>query len=88
MIIEVWKNNLHNAFYTLEACKKEFTYISLDLEFSGFLRDTDRDAPEHVRYADLKYNVDNLKPVQIGLTLTSARGSRWTTLQSFSRRLL
>ncbi|KAK1267451.1 hypothetical protein QJS04_geneDACA014622 [Acorus gramineus] len=70
MMIEVWKNNLHNAFYTLEACKNEFTYISLDLEFAGFLRDTGRYAPEHVRYADLKYNVDNLKPVQIGLTLS------------------
>ncbi|KAK1267453.1 hypothetical protein QJS04_geneDACA014624 [Acorus gramineus] len=71
---EVWNSNLHHAFHMMECFRERFPYVSMDMEFPGFLRETDRDASESVRYSDLKYNIDNLKPIQVGLTLCDTSG--------------
>ncbi|KAG6538269.1 hypothetical protein ZIOFF_003382 [Zingiber officinale] len=39
------------------------------IEFSGFLRFTSRHASEVERYSDRKYNVDNLRIIQLGIAL-------------------
>ncbi|KAK1287150.1 hypothetical protein QJS10_CPB19g00832 [Acorus calamus] len=71
---EVWNSNFHHAFHMIQSFREWFPYVSMDMEFPGFLRDTDRGASESVRYSDLKYNVDNLKPIQVGLTLSDTSG--------------
>ncbi|KAK1262845.1 hypothetical protein QJS04_geneDACA009461 [Acorus gramineus] len=71
---EVWNYNFHSSFHTLASYREQFPYISVDMEFPGFLQETDRDALESIRYADLKFNVDNLKPIQVGLTLGDSSG--------------
>ncbi|KAK1287430.1 hypothetical protein QJS10_CPB19g00841 [Acorus calamus] len=43
-------------------------------EFPGFLRETNRATSESIWYFDLKYNIDNLKPIQVGLTLSDMSG--------------
>ncbi|CAL9758409.1 unnamed protein product [Musa acuminata subsp. burmannicoides] len=44
-------------------------------EFSGFIRPTPPYASEEDRYADVKYNVDRMKLIQLGITLFDENGS-------------
>ncbi|KAA0044541.1 putative CCR4-associated factor 1-like protein 8 [Cucumis melo var. makuwa] len=43
--------------------------IAMDTEFPDFLRSTSRGAPEEHLYQDLKFNLNHLKILQLGLTL-------------------
>ncbi|KAK1314829.1 hypothetical protein QJS10_CPA06g01579 [Acorus calamus] len=71
---EVWKKNFHQTCNLTEISREKCSYISLDMEFPGFLRTAHRDASEYELYDKLKYNVDNLKPIQVGLTLSDVSG--------------
>ncbi|KAK1314404.1 hypothetical protein QJS10_CPA06g01580 [Acorus calamus] len=62
---EVWKKNFHQARNLIEISREKCSYISLDMEFPGFLRTAHRDASEYELYDKLKYNEDNLKPIQV-----------------------
>ncbi|KAJ4706884.1 Ribonuclease CAF1 [Melia azedarach] len=58
-----------------DAALLRFNVLSIDTEFPGFLHNTPRDAPPAVRYDDLKYNVDNTKIIQLGITLSDDEGN-------------
>ncbi|XP_052170405.1 putative CCR4-associated factor 1 homolog 8 [Diospyros lotus] len=69
-----------------EECFKGFlldTYhtIAFDTEFPGFLHRTPRHSSEEKVYEDLKYNVDQTKIVQLGLTLLDDEGNIGGTWQ-------
>ncbi|TYK19447.1 putative CCR4-associated factor 1-like protein 8 [Cucumis melo var. makuwa] len=46
-----------------------FSMIAMDTEFPSFLRSTSRGAPKEHLYQDLKFNLNHLKILQLGLTL-------------------
>lgn len=66
---EVWKDNLAEELTMFRRRRLCSRYISIDAEFPGFLRSTPRSASEEERYQDVKHNVDNLKLIQLGVTL-------------------
>ncbi|XP_074580839.1 putative CCR4-associated factor 1 homolog 11 [Curcuma longa] len=74
--VEVWEHNLLEQMETIAVLRRSFPIVAIDTEFSGFLRITPRRAPEEERYRDLKYNVDNLLVIQLGITLFDASGNR------------
>lgn len=48
--------------------------VAFDAEFPGVLQEEPRRAPEEVRYQTLKSNVDQLKPIQLGIAVASEEG--------------
>jgi CCR4-NOT transcription complex subunit 7/8 len=78
MIREVWAYNLDAEFSLIRQVVHEYPYISMDTEFPGviytpkvdrrFLQPSDH-------YRCLKANVDALKLIQLGLTLSDADGN-------------
>ncbi|KAF2291501.1 hypothetical protein GH714_024900 [Hevea brasiliensis] len=46
----------------------------MDSEFPGFLRKTPRRSDELSAFADMKFNVDNMKIIQLGITLSDENG--------------
>ncbi|XP_074587616.1 putative CCR4-associated factor 1 homolog 8 [Curcuma longa] len=73
-VIEVWKQNLMEQIELIALLRRFFPIVAFDTEFSGFLRFTARHASEEERYSDLKYNVDNLRIIQLGISLFDASG--------------
>ncbi|KAI5350857.1 hypothetical protein PRUPE_1G190900 [Prunus persica] len=71
----VWAHNFHQELSQFDHCLHRFPVISFDTEFPGFLRDTPRDALEDQRYEDVKFNVESLKLLQLGFTLSDAHGN-------------
>ncbi|KAL5556343.1 hypothetical protein UlMin_038579 [Ulmus minor] len=74
-ITSVWKQNFLHQFEAFDSCLCHFQIISFDTEFPGFLRNTPRLVPENILYDNLKYNVDNLKIIQLGITLSDEIGN-------------
>ncbi|URD95571.1 CCR4-associated factor 1 [Musa troglodytarum] len=50
--------------------RRSFRYVAIDTEFTG----TPFCASEEERYADVKYNVDRMKLIQLGITLFDENG--------------
>ncbi|KAF2291497.1 hypothetical protein GH714_024866 [Hevea brasiliensis] len=48
--------------------------VSMDSEFPGFLRKTHRWSDELSAFADMKFNVDNMKIIQLGIALSDENG--------------
>ncbi|XP_074569717.1 putative CCR4-associated factor 1 homolog 11 [Curcuma longa] len=74
-IIDVWEANFLEQMESIAVLRRCFPIVAIDTEFSGFLRSTPRDAAEEHRYRDLKYNVDNLRMIQLGITLLDVAGN-------------
>ncbi|KAL5566820.1 hypothetical protein UlMin_029984 [Ulmus minor] len=74
-IIKIWKNNFVHQFHVFESCLPHFSVASFDTEFSRFVRDTLRLASEGIIYNNMKYNVDNLKVIQLDMTLSDKIGN-------------
>jgi len=83
-IRQVWAENLEHEFGLIRAIIHMFPYVSIDTEFPGVVIAPyfHPNIPYHLRhmepseqYTFLKANVDNLKLIQLGLTLTDADGN-------------
>lgn len=83
-IRQVWAENLEQEFGLIRGIIHMFPYVSIDTEFPGVVvaPNFDPKIPYHLRHMDpseqysfLKANVDNLKLIQLGLTLTDADGN-------------
>uniref|UniRef100_A0A9I9E8S6 poly(A)-specific ribonuclease n=1 Tax=Cucumis melo TaxID=3656 RepID=A0A9I9E8S6_CUCME len=66
---QVWYHNLTQELAILNDQLFKLPMIVMDTEFLGFLRSTPRGAPEEHLYQDLKFNLNHLKILQLGLTL-------------------
>ncbi|XP_044494592.1 putative CCR4-associated factor 1 homolog 8 [Mangifera indica] len=72
-IREVWGSNVDSELQFFNQCLEQFNFLSFDTEFPGFLRNTPRDVPESLCYSDLKFNVDLMKIIQLGITLSDGK---------------
>jgi len=78
MIREVWAHNLQEEFNLIRGFVGTYNFISMDTEFPGVifpLKVDHRHLQPCEQYSYLKSNVDALKIIQIGLTLTDAKGN-------------
>ncbi|KAK0585026.1 hypothetical protein LWI29_037679 [Acer saccharum] len=74
-IRQVWGVNLDHELFLFDQTLRRHNFLSVDTEFPGFLRNTPRDAPETLRYSDLKFNIDKTKLIQLGITLSDDYGN-------------
>ncbi|KAG6781557.1 hypothetical protein POTOM_014468 [Populus tomentosa] len=78
---EVWAENLVAEFSLIKEAISRFSFVSLDTEFPGtlFLSNLDKSllsqAPPSHNYRLMKYNVDLLKIIQLGMTLSDSQGN-------------
>ncbi|XP_009398821.2 putative CCR4-associated factor 1 homolog 8 [Musa acuminata AAA Group] len=75
MAVTVVTENIAAQLDLLVDLRRSFRYAAIDTEFPGFIRPTPPYASEEDRYADVKYNVDNMKLIQLGITLFDENGS-------------
>ncbi|XP_059654717.1 probable CCR4-associated factor 1 homolog 11 [Cornus florida] len=83
IIREVWNHNLLQEFQLINQALLHYPYASVDTEFPGTILhphpQMNRNLPSHIvsnqNYYFLKLNVDYLKLIQLGLTLSDAEGN-------------
>lgn len=77
MFREVWCNNLEEEFRILSEQAKTYHFVSMDTEFPGFIAKPIGEFPDQTSflYQRLRCNVDLLKPIQVGITLTDVNGN-------------
>ncbi|CAE7809151.1 CAF1-3 [Symbiodinium sp. CCMP2456] len=77
-IFEVWSWNFDAEFGQLLAAlssASDGAVLALDTEFPGFLREEKQTAKRSARYAALRQNCDNLRPIQLGISVSHRDGS-------------
>ena len=72
-IIEVYEDNFVEQIKILGTLLEEFNYIGMDTEFPGTVFHVEN-ITEDFYYKSLKKNVDKLKLIQLGITLTNEKG--------------
>ncbi|XP_049407725.1 probable CCR4-associated factor 1 homolog 9 [Solanum stenotomum] len=78
LIREVWADNLKKTFEEISDSIDKFPYISMDTEYPGRIYNSpvpfSQQSPAE-KYNVLKLNVDELKLIQVGITLSDANGN-------------
>jgi len=77
-IFDVWSWNFDAEFGQLLAAlssASDGAVLALDTEFPGFLREEKQTAKRSARYAALRQNCDNLRPIQLGISVSHRDGS-------------
>ena len=72
-IIEVYKDNLNQEMKNLISLLNEYNYIGMDTEYPGIVYSVSS-ITEDFYYKTLKLNVDSLKLIQLGITLSNSKG--------------
>lgn len=75
-IVDVWSSNFAAELKNLERCVKSgYTVLSIDTEYPGVLhKQKYYDRTTTGVYSTMKANVDALKPIQIGISLSNPDG--------------
>ncbi|KFK39695.1 hypothetical protein AALP_AA3G277100 [Arabis alpina] len=82
---EIWNWNKEEELTSMKECLKASSYIAIDTEFPGCLKESPMDANEADRYSDMRFNVERTKLIQLGLTLLGSDGkNRGTWEVNFS----
>jgi len=78
-IVDVWEDNLSDEFENIQNIVEDYPYIAMDTEFPGVVckppGDT-RQLEAKDKYTMIKYNVNMLKLIQVGLTFFNKDGKR------------
>ena len=72
-IIEVYDDNFLQEMKNLSSLAKEYNYIGMDTEFPGIVYSLSS-LTDDFYYKSLKLNVDSLKLIQLGVTLSNEKG--------------
>jgi CCR4-NOT transcription complex subunit 7/8 len=72
-IIEVYEDNFIEEMKNLSMLLEEYNYVGMDTEFPGTVYNVNQKT-EDFYYKSLKTNVDKLKLIQLGITLTNGKG--------------
>ena len=72
-IIEVYEDNFIEEIKILSSLLDEYNYIGMDTEFPGTVYIV-KNMTKDFYYKTLKLNVDKLKIIQLGITLTNSKG--------------
>lgn len=77
-VIDVWSNTFDKETLEIQAIIKQgFTIISIDTEYPGVIhKQKYNDRTTVSTYNTMKSNVDKLKPIQLGISLSSPDGSK------------
>ncbi|KAF9762234.1 CCR4-NOT transcription complex subunit 7 [Nosema granulosis] len=77
-ILNVWKENLHKEMKTIRSLIDKYNYISMDTEFPGVVAKPvgNFKTQSSFAYQQLRCNVDLLKIIQLGISLSDAQGNR------------
>ncbi|EPR62786.1 ccr4-associated factor family protein [Toxoplasma gondii GT1] len=73
-IVEVWEHNLEEEFARIRDVVERFQYIAMDTEFPGIVARPTGNVTDY-NYQTVKYNVDLLKVIQLGITFADADGN-------------
>jgi CCR4-NOT transcription complex subunit 7/8 len=76
-IKEVYKNNFDVELFKISQLIEKYPYIAIDTEFPGFITLNNNNSsiiPPDFLYANIKSNVDCLKIIQLGITLSDKDG--------------
>ena len=72
-IIEVYRDNLNQEMKHLISLLNEYNYIGMDTEYPGIVYSVSN-MTEDFYYKALKLNVESLKLIQLGITLSNSKG--------------
>ena len=72
-IVEVYEDNFVQEMKNLTSLIKEYNYIGMDTEYPGIVYSIS-DLTDDFYYKSLKLNVDSLKLIQLGITLSNEKG--------------
>ena len=72
-IVEVYKDNLLEEMKNLISLLNKYNYIGMDTEYPGIVYQVENDLDEFY-YKSVKLNVESLKLIQLGITLSDSRG--------------
>jgi CCR4-NOT transcription complex subunit 7/8 len=73
-IMEVWAGNFHQEIRKISQLIDKYPYISTDTEFPGIIHSLNLKVKESA-YKLIKQNVDDLKLIQFGITLSDEHGN-------------
>jgi len=74
-IIEVYIHNFIQEIKHLSSYLEEYNYIAMDTEFPGIVFKLDQYTPDFY-YKSIEKNVNNLKIIQLGLSLFNSKGEK------------
>eukprot|EP00998_Keelungia_sp_KM082_P011344 NODE_759_length_1657_cov_142.803922_g749_i0.p1 GENE.NODE_759_length_1657_cov_142.803922_g749_i0~~NODE_759_length_1657_cov_142.803922_g749_i0.p1 ORF type:complete len:372 (+),score=64.28 NODE_759_length_1657_cov_142.803922_g749_i0:111-1118(+) len=73
--VDVWKHNLNEELARISELVQSYPYIAVDTEFPGVVvAHADPHGGGEEKWQNLRNNVNLLKLIQVGITLTNARG--------------
>lgn len=77
-ILNVWRENLHGEMKKISELVRRYNYISMDTEFPGVVAKPvgSFKSQSSFAYQQLRCNVDLLKIIQLGISLSDGEGNR------------
>ncbi|SCU92249.1 LADA_0F15390g1_1 [Lachancea dasiensis] len=78
MVRDVWSNNLHAEFSQIRKLVDQYSVVSVSTEFVGTIARPMGNfrSKNDYHYQTMRSNVDLLNPVQIGISISDARGNK------------
>ncbi|XP_022970734.1 putative CCR4-associated factor 1 homolog 8 [Cucurbita maxima] len=75
LITEVWAYNLDDEILRLDHCLLLYPVMSIDTEFPGCIKRTPWGTIDEELYADFRFNVNQTKVIQLGVTVSDESGN-------------
>ena len=72
--MDVWANNLDEEMAKISDLIEDYKYIAMDTEFPGFFGRNEGNTTDS-GFKFIKNNVDSLKLIQLGITLSDEKGN-------------